>query len=190
MMTERIGSSCYDTVVPVARQPIVVTLLSSKCPPTHPVCCTKATKKSIPANPQPVPDCGPGATRCAPRACSLGHPVTLPFAAITGGSCTPAGTALRLAPERGKRRRDWLRASPSARAGNRLRASPAAQGKRQASPVGGVSPSFCCHSFHLIHPLFLAAPTFRLVELAGCGAGLLSCFLSGPGRLPHGLSAS
>jgi hypothetical protein len=102
----------------------------------------------------------------------------------------PAGTALRLAPERGERRRDWLRASPSARAENHLRASPAAQGKRQASPVGGVSPSFCSHAFNLIHPLFLAAPPFRLVELAGCGTGLLSCFLSGPGRLPHGLSAS
>ena len=132
--------------------------------------CSYLTQQSV-ANPQTVPDCGPG------------------FISATAAHA-PAGAALRLAPERGKRRRDWLRASPSARAENRLRASPAAQGKRQASPVGGVSPSFCCHSFHLIHPLFLAAPTFRLVELAGCGNGLLSCFLSGPGRIPHGLSAS
>ncbi len=39
---------------------------------------------------------------------------------------------------------------------------------------------------YLIHPLLLAAPPFRLVELAGCGNRLLSCFLSGPGRIPHG----
>ena len=134
----------------------------------------------FPANPQPVPDCGPGATRCAPRACSLGHPVTLPFAAITGGSSTPAAAAPRLVPERGERRRDWLRASPSARAENRLRASPAAQGKRQASPVGGVSPSFCCHSFHLIH--LFSSPRRRSAWSSWPGAAMACSVASFPGR--------
>jgi hypothetical protein len=150
--------------------------------------------KQFVANPQPVPDCGPGAT--PPAFAGVTEPEVSAIRSRSLSQESPAAVALPpqprsgLMPERGQRRRDWLRASPSARAENRLRASPAAQGKRQASPVGGVSPSFCCHSFHLIHPLFLAAPTFRLVELAGCGNGLLSCFLSGPGRLPHGLSAS
>ena len=147
------------------------------------------------AYPAGTPDCGPRATRCRSpglKSWPVGfnpfrgnHRRQLSRSIAAQLDSTRRNRAPAFARAR-QRRRVWLRASPSARAGNHLRASPAAQGKPQSPPVGGVSPSFCCHSFHLIHPLFLAAPTFRLVELAGCGNGFLSCFLSGPGRLPTG----
>ncbi len=97
-----------------------------------------------------------------------------PTCARARGTTARLGSRLRLQPA--PRTRFWV--SPRCRAGPIARRLP------------GLSPSFCSHSLNLIHPLFLAAPTFRWVELAGCGNGLLSCFLSGPGRIPHGLSAS